>query len=255
MSMRSPCFEDTFDLLAEYIVRRPRRGPFPLESAFTWSILLNAQSANSIRGDMLEIGVEFGTSAFLLLDALHKKEHLTLVDLIKTREWIEGCSGPYSDRTNFTFLEGNSHKLDPNLLPTGCRWIHVDGGHLYDHVLKDLQLTAHRLSDDGILVLDDFFEIRWPDVTTAFVDFMRTEPGLQPFLLVNRKVYCVRSAETAATYRHLFEGFVRENANRIGTVKAWDKVAFLGRELLVAKMDLSEDIMALEKPQQDQGSR
>ncbi len=248
MSMRLPHFEDTFHLLANYIARRPRRGPFPLESAFTWSILLKAQSANDIRGSMLEIGVEFGTSAFLLLDALGEEEHLTLVDLVKTKEWVEGSSGTYADKTNFTFIEGNSHKIEPSLLPSGCRWIHVDGGHLYEHVLKDLQLTADLLSEDGILVLDDFFEIRWPDVTTAFVDFMRTDTSLRPFLLVNRKIYCTRTARAAAAYRSLFEHFVQEHAQRIGTVKAWDKVDMMDHELLIAKMDLSEKFAALESP-------
>ena len=204
---------------------------------------------------MLEIGVEFGTSAFLLLDALGEEEHLTLIDLVKTEAWLEGCSGPYADKTNFTIIEGNSHSIQPAELPSKCRWIHVDGGHLYDHVLKDLQLTADLLADDGILVLDDFFEIRWPDVTAAFVDFMRTGVELQPFLLVNRKIYCVRSAGMAAAYQDLFEHFIRQNADRIGSVKGRQKVEFIGGELLVAKMDLSDRFVALEEPHRDQASR
>jgi hypothetical protein len=244
--MQTPDFDHAFGLLKHYIARRPRRGPFPLESAFTWSVLLAAQSASRIKGDMLEIGVEFGTSAFLLLDAIGPEEHLTLIDLVRTPEWDAGCRGPYREKTNYTFIEGNSRSLAPDLLPTDCRWIHVDGGHLYEHVQKDLELTADLLSADGILVLDDFFEIRWPDVTAAFIDFLRNDTRLTPFLLVNRKIYCARSAEASVNYQSVFSNFLDKYGDRVGDSRSWEAVELMGRELLVAKLGLSVQIEALE---------
>ncbi len=244
--MQTPDFDDAFELLKHYIVRRPRRGPFPLESAFTWSVLLAAQSTNRVKGDMLEIGVEFGTSAFLLLDAIGPEEHLTLIDLVRTPEWEAGCRGPYREKTNYTFIEGNSHSVAPDLLPTDCRWIHVDGGHLYEHVHKDLELTADLLSEDGILVLDDFFEIRWPDVTAAFMEFLRSDTRLKPFLLVNRKIYCTGSAKAAENYQAVFRNFLDRYEDRVGSVRSWEAVELMGRELLVAKLGLSAQIEALE---------
>ena len=205
-----------------------------------------AQSSNRIKGDMLEIGVEFGTSAFLLLDAIGQDEHLTLIDLVRTPEWDAGCRGPYREKTNYTFIEGNSHSVAPDLLPTDCRWIHVDGGHLYEHVQKDLELTAGLLSEDGILVLDDFFEIRWPDVTAAFMEFLRSDSRLKPFLLVNRKVYCTGSVEAAAGYQSVFRDFLDSHEDRVGNVRSWEAVELMGRELLVAKLGLSAQIEALE---------
>jgi hypothetical protein len=101
-AMLIPSFENTYTLLETYVGKRPRRGPFPLESAFTWSLLLNAQTCNRVRGGMLEIGVEFGTSAFLLLEALAADEHATLIDLVKTEEWLAGINGPYSNHTAYT---------------------------------------------------------------------------------------------------------------------------------------------------------
>ncbi len=205
-----------------------------------------AQSSNRIKGDMLEIGVEFGTSAFLLLDAIGQDEHLTLIDLVRTPEWDAGCRGPYREKTNYTFIEGNSHSVAPDLLPTDCRWIHVDGGHLYEHVQKDLELTAGLLSEDGILVLDDFFEIRWPDVTAAFMEFLRSDSRLKPFLLVNRKVYCTGSVEAAAGYQSVFRDFLDSHEDRVGNVRSWEAVELMGRELLVAKLGLSAQIEAME---------
>ena len=188
--MLVPGFAGTFSLLETYIGKRPRRGPFPLESALTWSILLNTQSLNEIRGSVLEIGVEFGTSAFLLLEALHPGEHATLIDLATTRDWMDGINGPYRDQADYTFIVGNTLHMEQSQLPGGCRWIHIDGGHLHRHVLNDLQLTANSLSEDGILVLDDFFEIRWPDVTFAAMEYLKDNEQIFPFLLVNRKLYC-----------------------------------------------------------------
>ncbi len=245
--MIEPNFGDTFELLENYVARRPRRGPFPLESAFTWTALLKTQSANKISGEMLEIGVEFGTSAFLLMDALGVDEHLTLVDLVRTLEWDEACRGTYGTQTNFTFIEASSNSLSPRNLPKNCRWIHVDGGHLYDHVRNDLELTANLLATNGILVVDDFFEIRWPDVTSAFMDYLKTDTGLMPFLLVNRKLYCTRSAETAKAYQAVFHSFITHNAAQIGTVKVWSGVEMIGHSLLVAKMTLAQRFQALEQ--------
>ena len=85
--MLPPEYETVFSLLQRYIKRRPRRGPFPLESALTWSILLGTQAGNNIHGDMLEIGVEFGTSALLMLEFLSSEEQATFVDLNTPQEW------------------------------------------------------------------------------------------------------------------------------------------------------------------------
>lgn len=184
--MLAPAFEAVVELLRTYLGKRPRRGPFPLESALTWSLLLCAQSRNDHHGNLLEIGVEFGTSAFLLMESMSAGEHITLVDMVTTREWQAGIEGPYRDQVDHSFIVGNSLQLDPSSLPSRCRWIHIDGGHLYHHVKNDLDLTAGLLATGGILVLDDFFEIRWPDVTVAVLDYLRDNPRVTPFLLASR---------------------------------------------------------------------
>lgn len=245
-AMQTPSFEDTCTLLQTYIGKRPRRGPFPIESAFTWSLLLNAQACNQVRGGMLEIGVEFGTSAFLLLEALATDEHATLIDLVKTEEWLAGINGPYSNCTAHTFIVGNTLKLKRSEIPADCRWIHVDGGHLYQHVSNDLELVVGALSSDGIMVVDDFFEIRWPDVTLATMDFLRAGEKLVPFMLVNRKLYCARSTESADAYKAVFISFLESYKARIGQVRYWDDVSMLGESVLVAKMELSGQLKALE---------
>jgi hypothetical protein len=246
-AMLIPSFENTYTLLETYVGKRPRRGPFPLESAFTWSLLLNAQTCNRVRGGMLEIGVEFGTSAFLLLEALAADEHATLIDLVKTEEWLAGINGPYSNHTAHTFIVGNTLKLNHSEIPTSCRWIHVDGGHLYHHVSNDLELVAGALSAEGIMVVDDFFEIRWPDVTFATMDFLRANKKVVPFMLVNRKLYCASTPESADAYKAMVVSFLENYTAQIGQVRSWDDVSMLGESVLVVKMELAGHLQALEK--------
>jgi predicted O-methyltransferase YrrM len=244
--MLAPEFAVVHRLLQAYLGKRPRRGPFPLESALTWSVLLCAQSSNARRGDLLEIGVEFGTSAFLLMESMRPDEHLTLIDLAVTAEWREGIEGPYRDRNNHSFIVGSSLELAPSQLPDKCRWIHIDGGHLYHHVESDLELTANSLQSDGILVLDDFFEIRWPDVTAAVMDYLRENRHIVPFMLVNRKLYCTADQEAASAYRTMLQAFFNSHTKDIGQVRWWNDVAMLDREILVAKMIPGADLVALE---------
>jgi len=245
--MLVPGFEDAYTLLQTYIRKRPRRGPFPLESAFTWSVLLNAQVCNDVRGGMLEIGVEFGTSAFLMLDALRTGEHATLIDLVETHEWLEGINGPYKNQVAYTYIVGNTMKIDPTEIPASCRWIHIDGGHLYKHVTNDLELAVDALSDDGVMVLDDFFEIRWPDVTLAVMDFLKTSKKIIPFLLVNRKLYCARTVDSANSYKNMFASFISQNSDDVGQVRCWKDVSMMGEHIVVAKMEMSECLKNLEQ--------
>jgi hypothetical protein len=245
--MLIPKFEDVQTLLETYMGKRPRRGPFPLESAFTWSVLLSAQACSDIRGGMLEIGVEYGTSAFLMLDALRAGEHATFIDLAETREWLEGINGPYKNQVAYTYIVGNTLKIDPSEIPPSCRWIHIDGGHLYKHVSNDLALAVDSLSDNGVMVLDDFFEIRWPDVTIAVMDFLKTNKKITPFLLVNRKLYCARSKASANSYKNMFSSFISRNGNEVGQVRCWDDVAMMGEQIVVAKMEMSEQLRNLEQ--------
>ena len=244
--MLVPEFKETVSLLESYMGKRPRRGPFPIESTFTWSALLSAQACNEIRGDMLEIGVEFGTSAFRMLEVLRAKEHATCIDLAMTDEWREGIERSYRAQTNYTYILANTLNMARAELPSGCRWIHIDGGHLYRHVANDLELTVDSLADKGIIVLDDFFEIRWPDVTVAVLDYLKSSKKIVPFLLVNRKLYCARTADSASAYKTAFCRFLAENSDQIGQVRCWNDVSLLGEQVVVAKMDLSPQLRALE---------
>jgi hypothetical protein len=113
-------------------------------------------------------------------------------------------------------------------------------------VQSDLALTAGSLSAPGILVLDDFFEIRWPDVTAATLDFLRANDHLTPFLLVNRKLYCTAQPEQGAAYSRMFSAFLQQHEGAIGHVRWWQDVTLLDGPILVAKIEPGRPLAALE---------
>ena len=103
------------------------------------------------------------------------------------------------------------------------------------------------LSDDGILVLDDFFEIRWPDVTVAVIEFLKDNKNIVPFLLVNRKLYCTTTSDSAESYQSMFASVIEDNAAEIGDVRCWRDVVMMDGAIMVAKMEMSERLQQLEK--------
>jgi len=58
------------------------------------------------------------------------------------------------------------HKIRPNL-------IYIDAAHEYGAVKRDLQLYWQLLSDDGVLLGDDY--LTWPSVTRAADDFAKEQ--------------------------------------------------------------------------------
>ena len=50
--------------------------------------------------------------------------------------------------------------------------IYIDGNHLYDFVKKDISNSLDHISDDGIIVLDDYkFKGWWNDGVTKAIDY------------------------------------------------------------------------------------
>ncbi len=80
------------------------------------------------------------------------------------------------------------------------RFFSVDGGHSYLDVANDLRLAQQTLSPDGIIAVDDFFNIRWTDVSFAVYDFLRNTDGVAPFAVTQTKIY-LASPASAESYR------------------------------------------------------
>lgn len=161
------------------------------------------QSANGVKGDLCEIGVHHGRLFFILALLRQVGEKALPVDLFldnsgNDNEVHRGRDKAFfnnSKRLNIEpddVLIGNTLELklgDFEQRIGKARIISVDAGHLYQEVANDLELAAGIVSDDGVIIADDYFNILWPDVTTATNDFLKNRPEFVPFLITPGKFY------------------------------------------------------------------
>jgi len=176
-----------------YLQLRHSSVPFPWTSALFWCLLFGIQRLTNVRGNLLELGVKDGGSAFLSIQAMRAAERHVLVDLVRTPVFASHASDLAGDTlSRLDFLECPTSSDETKWIRSKkYRWIHIDAGHKKHEVLEDIENYWNCLQDDGILVFDDFLTARWPEVTEAILEGMpRTE--LIPFGIVDRKLYVAR---------------------------------------------------------------
>lgn len=208
--------DDVSPLLRPYWQsRRSIGGAFTDIDFILFDKILNLQ-AGQAPGDLLEIGVLRGRSAvvvglhagsdeFIACDVFEESG----VDEANTRE----NKISYGNLTRLSFesnykrfvstspriIQGLSSVLPEHVTPGSLRFAHIDGGHLYEVVRDDLINVERLLSDDGVVVLDDFRAVHTPGVA-ASVWAAVANTGLVPFCLSESKFYGSWNAELAASH-------------------------------------------------------
>lgn len=176
------------------------------------------QGREGVGGDIVEIGVFYGRTAFVLGRTLSPDERLIACDTFTVGSsdvpgWTFPPTGPpeeelrrgweelVGDPSSLHVIRGDSARLSPDDLGSSCRLVHVDGGHAYDWVLGDARTADASLGPDGVAVFDDVLLSEWPDVTVALVDHLRCAgDALVPFLVAEHKAFACR-APCAEGYR------------------------------------------------------
>lgn len=179
-------------IYSQYVSLRKEPVPFSWESVVCWILASYLLECYSSSRDCLELGVENGGTAFLSLLTLQEDDILYLVDQKQTivfKQVYEKLSDIQRGNINFIVDKTNGDKTNV-LLDRAYRSIHIDAGHLYHEVLADLEKYYPCLADDGVLIMDDMFQGRWPEVTEALYSFFKKyEPDISPFLIAFNKVY------------------------------------------------------------------
>ncbi|RZB15124.1 class I SAM-dependent methyltransferase [Streptomyces sp. F001] len=190
---------------------RPRRlddvpGWFPVLDQVLFNWLLDRQEVAGVRGDLLEVGVYMGKSAIFLGRRPQDGERYTVCDLFEgdapddanraestksysalTRQAFETNYLSFHDELP-RVLQGPSSIVPSEVEPGSCRFVHVDGSHLYEHVYDDIGAARDVLLPDGIVVLDDFRSEHTPGVSVAVWEAVLTR-GLRPICLSTQKLY------------------------------------------------------------------
>jgi hypothetical protein len=82
-----------------------------------------------------------------------------------------------------------------------ARLVSIDGGHTEECILNDMALMEEILTDRGVVVLDDYFNEYWPEVSSGVQRYIRSgNSRLRPFAITPGKVY-LAPAQSVSTYR------------------------------------------------------
>lgn len=148
---------------------------------------------------IVEIGVWKGASSIFMADKLREKNMDSVVICVDTwlGSWDHWIHRNFQDELNFMngyptlFYKFMSNIIKNNLtdfivpLPLDSvnafhvlkhaeiqpDMVHIDGGHDYDTVHRDLHSWWSILRDGGLLVADDYFDDIWPGVKRACDEF------------------------------------------------------------------------------------
>lgn len=194
----------------------------------TFGKILEEQLRDDVRvqGDLLEIGCYQGKSAIAMGYGLRAGEALHVCDLFG--EEVPGISTEGMDAyegLNQTSFEANYRRFHPDDPPvvypcasTGglrdqlngrkFRFIHIDGGHAYEVVAKDINLAVDVSSNGAVIALDDYRTAHTPGTAAAIWSAV-AHGILFPFALTEVKMY-------ATTKRNL-QLFWREAIIRVAT--------------------------------------
>ncbi len=129
--------------------------------------------------------------------------------------------------------------------------IHVDGNHEERFVEADLRRAGELLSEQGVLVVDDISNMRFPGVASAFFRFLESS-GLRMFLSSGNKGYVAAPSTAARLHREFLNDLMDDP--EIVVQRHWsDGVAeeyglvqptsVLGQDVLLARMDRTKKVV------------
>lgn len=179
-------------------------GFFSDESQAVWDFLLAMQEACAIAGGFMEIGVWRGKSAYL--GALHAGplESIVLVDINEIADVAETIRSFHPE--NVSVVTGRSSSLfranQEYAEHRGTmRFFHVDGGHSGYGTFADIVIASEMVGDRALISIDDFGNMRYPQLHAAVYKFLFQRPDFMMVLCGAGKAYLCRT-EDFAFYDH-----------------------------------------------------
>lgn len=171
--------------------------------------ILSFQDKNGLLGNCFEIGVWKGKSAIEIAKFLRENEKLLLIDplLDNNKDEIFASLKEITgkDKSYLQIYPGYSEEFEyyseAKQYLKKTRFIHIDGCHVGENVFNDLVLAEKFLSKDGVIVIDDFFNDEYPQITEATYKYLfKNEYSLRIFLVGANKAYLCRPNSYAFYY-------------------------------------------------------
>lgn len=189
------------------------------------------QDVLSIKGNIGEIGLYFGKYFFLLYLSARKEEKVIGVDLFEFPEWEQkfhtGLARWKHAGTEPFIVKRNSLEVTADQLLGWAggpyRLFSVDGGHSMEVALHDLRLANTVLAEGGVVMVDDYFDPKFPGVSEAVNRLFllhRDELRVAPFLITGNKLFLATTAY-ANLYREAIHTAIDKDNEEV-----WDAELF-----------------------------
>lgn len=217
------------------------RGFMHPTDAFAFAGILSNQADRSIKGMLVEIGVFYGRSFSLL--ALHAKASgsvavgIDLFDIAGQQSYVDNILSKFDVASAATIIAQPSESVQAESLVSKyqkARFFHIDGGHERYHLLADLGLAMNVMSDDCVIVFDDFMNAQYPDLSVAIIDKIQEyRENLVPFAITRAKLYACNPR-----MKEIYMEALLKSARPPGSHV--DKFSFLGGEILFIDQRVKE---------------
>jgi hypothetical protein len=178
------------------------------EAVAIWDFLLSFQRQYEVGGNFFEIGVLNGKSAYLGALYLRPDEDCLLVDYNNVDHVADGMIRNGLKPAQVLQVRSDSPIVERQFgdYHGTVRFFHIDGSHTGFSTLSDLRLAAKFLAHRGIICVDDFPSIRYPQLIAAVYKFLfDNDPIYKMVLCGMNKCYIVHAADYA-----LYESAIRD---------------------------------------------
>lgn len=195
--------------LAAYAERHASvEGWFTERAQAIWDFLLVQQARMGVAGGFCEIGVWKGKSAFLGALHLRPDEPVVLVDVNSAEDVAQELRAVHPGPVETYRGRSSGFRASPlhQRHLGGIRFFHVDGEHSCHAAFGDLGLAAEMLGERGLVSVDDFGNLRYPQLLAAVYRFLFARPDFRMFLCGGNKAYLCRTEDFA-----LYDGLVRSH--------------------------------------------
>ncbi len=198
------------------------------------------QTARGVKGHVAEIGVHHGKFFILLYLLKAAGEKAVAVDLFGEQEKNIDGSGEgnlaklnenlqkHAGNNDVIICAGDSAKITGNSLIEAAggkfRFVSIDGGHTAAITAHDLATAETALAPGGIVILDDYFNEMWPEVSVGTTNYFSAPRGIAPFAIgANKVLFC------HSDYAHAYSEAVKLNC------PAYVERNFLGARVVCAE--------------------
>jgi hypothetical protein len=233
-------------------------GYLSYRDGFLVALLMAFQNESGITGGAVEIGVHHGRLILLMAQMLQSDERVLAIDLFDDQKKNTDGSGKGNKEIflansrrlgmedRISTISAASQTLNPDEIKSAlqmpARMFSVDGSHVAKIVTVDMQNAENALCAGGIVVVDDYWNFGWPDVSYAvLLHYASGRSDLYPFAVSSSKLFLTKGARFAAQYFDFLVNqrqIVLEKRQKIGSsqVAVFDNRGF--REIFLTALRL-----------------